>query len=413
MNEKPKYSNYGNRSVINLLFFANGEYSNPPIMSGGAAFALGVCKHWCKKINIKFFCSRSGKTLYESNNLNVDYIVTTPNVFKVDTGIVSYTMQYLSLLLRSIRKAFNYKPSSFNSFNTKYITVANSDILSDLLPAIIISKRLKTPLIICCHLIVPNYFFVNGKFVPFPRLKSVGIFLLQRIGIWLCKIFADYIFLSNEIMRRDFIKRFHYSPSKLSVMRYGVELAKINAITSSTGIIYSACWLGRFHAQKGIFDLIDIWQEVCQKYRTARLVIVGAGDQSFTDEIRNRVLQRQMQCNIDMVGNKPFTQKFEIFKSSKVFLFPSHYESYGVVALEAMACKLPVVAYDLAEHRVNFTKGMIRVPFGDKKAFAEKTIELLESTETYNKYSNDAFEFASNADWEIVADELLEKIKVG
>lgn len=65
------------------------------------------------------------------------------------------------------------------------------------------------------------------------------------------------------------------------------------------------------------------------------------------------------------------------FRESKVFIHPSHEEGFGVAPLEAQACGLPVVAWNLPVYQEVFPKGMIKVEMGDIKRFADKVLDLL------------------------------------
>jgi len=51
---------------------------------------------------------------------------------------------------------------------------------------------------------------------------------------------------------------------------------------------------------------------------------------------------------VDLLGFRQGAEKVRLLKNAGCFCMPSHYESFGQVAVEAMACGLPVVAYDLA-----------------------------------------------------------------
>ena len=64
-------------------------------------------------------------------------------------------------------------------------------------------------------------------------------------------------------------------------------------------------------------------------------------------------------------------EKIKILKQSRLFVLPSFYESWGMVAAEAMAAGLPVVAYSLPVYQDLFSKGINQVKIGDKMVFAK------------------------------------------
>jgi glycosyltransferase involved in cell wall biosynthesis len=104
-------------------------------------------------------------------------------------------------------------------------------------------------------------------------------------------------------------------------------------------------------------------------------------------------------------------EKYKIMKSCKIFMFPSFYESWGIVSAEAMACGLPVVAYDLPIFKNIFPKGMIRVPIGDIGQFAVRVLELLDAEDLRKAISKAAKEFIKKYDWEKISKKELKILK--
>ena len=70
-----------------------------------------------------------------------------------------------------------------------------------------------------------------------------------------------------------------------------------------------------------------------------------------------------------------------IMKSCRVFVFPSHEEGWGIAISEAMACGLPVIAFDLPVYRFIFGDVIETVPMKDFESFSEKIIKLLDDEE--------------------------------
>lgn len=63
-----------------------------------------------------------------------------------------------------------------------------------------------------------------------------------------------------------------------------------------------------------------------------------------------------MDNHITMLESVPDDYLYSLLKSSKVFVFPSHEEGWGIAVCEAMAAGLPIVAYDLAPFREFFPR---------------------------------------------------------
>jgi glycogen(starch) synthase len=101
-------------------------------------------------------------------------------------------------------------------------------------------------------------------------------------------------------------------------------------------------FLGRLVGVKGVDKLIMSMPHVLSKYPTARLVIVGVGDlqEYLTNLARTMRLEEYVRFRFDFI---PEEERILHYAACDVAVFPSHYEPFGIVALEAMAMEKPVV----------------------------------------------------------------------
>jgi glycosyltransferase involved in cell wall biosynthesis len=166
---------------------------------------------------------------------------------------------------------------------------------------------------------------------------------------------------------------------------------------------YDACWMGRYNPMKGCDDLLSIWELVCKERTEAKLAIMGSASKQMEPLIKERHLGK----NIDVLGFVTDEVKFRTLKESKVFPFPSYYESWGMVASEALACGLPVVAYDLPVYRTIYTQGVIKVPIGDQQNFACQLIEILKDENLRKQLAQEAVDLASHWKWDKVYEDFL------
>jgi N-acetyl-alpha-D-glucosaminyl L-malate synthase BshA len=87
-------------------------------------------------------------------------------------------------------------------------------------------------------------------------------------------------------------------------------------------------------------DCVEILARVLKKGVKTRLVMVGDGSERTNAEHRARCLGVYEQCSF--VGKQP--RIVDYLSASDVLLLPSEQESFGLAALEAMACEVPVIA---------------------------------------------------------------------
>ena len=110
-----------------------------------------------------------------------------------------------------------------------------------------------------------------------------------------------------------------------------------------------------------------------------------------------------------LVGYLSEEQKISMMKASRLFIFPSYEEGWGIAVTEAMACGLPVVCYDLPAYRV-FGTGVTRIQIGNKEKMARTIIELLMDLNKQKDAGLKAKEAAKLLNWDCIATEELKQI---
>jgi glycosyltransferase involved in cell wall biosynthesis len=88
---------------------------------------------------------------------------------------------------------------------------------------------------------------------------------------------------------------------------------------------------------------------------------------------------------------------------SKIFFFPSNEEGWAIAICEAMACGLPVVAWDLPVYKTLYPKGVVRVPIGDFQEFSNSVLELLTDKNHYEEVAKNSREIVSTYDWDNIS----------
>ena len=135
--------------------------------------------------------------------------------------------------------------------------------------------------------------------------------------------------------------------------------------------------ISNFRPVKRVLDVVEVFARVRAKM-PARLLLVGDGPDRVKAEQRCR---QDGLCNdVVFLGNFPAIE--EVLVGADLFLLPSESESFGLAALEALSCEVPVVASNaggLPEVVVDGENGFLR-PVGDVEAMAAAAIDLLSET---------------------------------
>jgi N-acetyl-alpha-D-glucosaminyl L-malate synthase BshA len=132
--------------------------------------------------------------------------------------------------------------------------------------------------------------------------------------------------------------------------------------------------VSNFRVVKRVPDVIRIFNEV-RKRIPAKLVLIGDGPDRSACEILTRELN--LQSHVRFLGKQ--LELVPILSASDLLLMPSQSESFGLSALEAMACEVPVVSSSvggLPELQVHGETGYI-AEIGDVDRMARYAIELL------------------------------------
>jgi glycosyltransferase involved in cell wall biosynthesis len=125
--------------------------------------------------------------------------------------------------------------------------------------------------------------------------------------------------------------------------------------------------------------LIDAFAKIVRRCPRARLIMAGKGDEG--DALQARVRELGLSHRVDFPGRLPHEQVVALVQSLHLMAMPSTcQESFGVAAIEASACEVPVVATRVGgvpEAVVHGETGLLVPPY-DVDAFADACIELIE-----------------------------------
>ncbi len=154
---------------------------------------------------------------------------------------------------------------------------------------------------------------------------------------------------------------------------------------------YILVHISNFRKVKRVQDVIYVFDEV-RKHRNCKLLMIGDGPERPMAE---EICRNLGACDdIRFLGKQEKLE--EILSIADVFLLPSEYESFGLAALEAMACRVPVVSSNgggLAEINEHGFTGFL-ADVGDTKAMASYVLDILKDDATLQKFKTNALEHA-------------------
>ena len=145
--------------------------------------------------------------------------------------------------------------------------------------------------------------------------------------------------------------------------------------------------------------------------RTPRLSLIIVGEGPLKQSLMNKVIRLGLQNRIHFMGFVDQETLVAIYRSADVFVIPSLYEPFGIVALEAMASGVPVVSSDvggLSEIVENAVTGL-KVPPGDPQLLASAIRQVLGVPSLCEFLKINGYEYAlKRYDWDLVAEKTLQ-----
>lgn len=224
---------------------------------------------------------------------------------------------------------------------------------------------------------------------------------------------------------------YEVAKEKIIVLSPGVDLAlfkpiqmevarkRINMPLNEKLLLF----VGRIDAIKGLetlFSALKMLQET-GSLSQLRLNIIGGEkdhDGHFSNSEINRLFRLAKKLNISdhihFLGSKEQEELPAYYNAADIVILPSHYESFGLVALEAMACARPVLATRVGglAHLVKHNESGLLSPPNDPEAMAENILALLNDEAWANQLGARGLLMAQTKSWEAIARQ-IEKVYEG
>ena len=203
------------------------------------------------------------------------------------------------------------------------------------------------------------------------------------------------------------LERFQPIPADIAKTKVGIPCSDKNII-----------FAGRIEPLKGIDTLLQAMALIKKRYpEIAKGVCVAIiGGDPWTDspdEEMARLQEMRLQLGVGdfvaFLGAKDQTTLPYYYAAAEMVVMPSHYESFGMVALEAMAMGTPVIASEVGGLAFLIRDGEngFHVPSRDPDALAERIYELLANESCRAHLGLQAQAYAQSYDWSIIVTKML------
>lgn len=218
--------------------------------------------------------------------------------------------------------------------------------------------------------------------------------------------------------------------SKLVIIPPGVDVCHFYPIPSDEakafiGLIPEAqmiLFVGRIEPLKGVDTLIQAM--ACLELKETRgpvhLAIIGGDPSASPEQMTAEMARLQKMCDdlgldqsVVFLGKREQDKLPYYYSAAEVVVMPSHYESFGMVALEAMACGTPVIASEVGglAYLVRDGETGFTIPAEEPDTLCEKLSWLLNDEALHQKMSGQAAEYAQDYAWEKIATQIVDVYK--
>jgi D-inositol-3-phosphate glycosyltransferase len=180
-------------------------------------------------------------------------------------------------------------------------------------------------------------------------------------------------------------------------------------------------FVGRIEPLKGVDTLIKAISQLqradilskCPHY----LFVIGGDPDTDWDKMNEEMRRLQDLCNelgvgdlVIFLGKRDQDSLQYYYSAAEMLVMPSHYESFGLVALESMACGTPVIATQVGglQHLVQDQETGFTIPNDNPDALEEKITVLICKPELREKMSQNSISYAQSFSWDMIIKILIE-----
>jgi glycosyltransferase involved in cell wall biosynthesis len=222
--------------------------------------------------------------------------------------------------------------------------------------------------------------------------KGLFGYLIEKLSVSM----PDKIISISRHTTENLMRKMNVNEEKIATIPIGIDLRRISEIAAKKGknkIVY----VGRLLSHKNVDALLKAVKKCDKKIRIS---VVGDGPE------KERLERLAEELNIDAKFSE-FERHDDVIKeikSSSVFVLPSSREGFGIVAIEANACGVPVITVDEKDNAakeliINGKNGFVCKL--DEEALAKK-IGFLLNNDYYKKMEKNCIEESKNYDLDIL-----------
>ncbi|MFW6034774.1 MAG: glycosyltransferase family 4 protein [Halothermotrichaceae bacterium] len=237
---------------------------------------------------------------------------------------------------------------------------------------------------------------------------------------WYANYEAWKVIVCSQYMKAEVKNLFQVPEDKIKVIANGVNEKNYKCDDYNPGFRndyaspdeYMVYYVGRLVREKGIQVLIQAVPEILNYKANTKVVISGRGP--YLEHLKNQAEFLGIADRIYFTGFVSDETRNKLYQAADMAVFPSLYEPFGIVALEAMITKTPVIVSNvggLTEFVQDGKTGLFVNP-NDPQQLADKILYLLDNQDTADDIANTGYKMAKKYySWDSIASQTVDTYK--
>lgn len=226
--------------------------------------------------------------------------------------------------------------------------------------------------------------------------------------LWDSLKYADIVHCLNKA-EYDYLCEYGISKEKLIIIPNGIEdqyVEKSSVHTVKNQQRDEVTFLGSWTLRKGIKDIVEILEPI-YKY-VNKINLLGT---SYSEEYIKSFFPDAMHSKLNIVTSFNSEQLPELLQNTKIGIFPSYVEGFGLAVVEQLACGIPVIAYK-TPGPMDILKPILQeellIPVGEKEIFAKRLYNLWnEPSEKYMALVEECLKHSQNFKYSDIAQKFI------
>jgi glycosyltransferase involved in cell wall biosynthesis len=240
--------------------------------------------------------------------------------------------------------------------------------------------------------------------IQYPRFFGAPLNLLERLTAWIHR--NTRVRAGTEEWRKAF-PSIGFKPENVFLVPVSIRDDWLHEANGGPSTEPTILWLGKVRRYKCPDHIIRAMPAVVAHIPAARLVIAGRHDDlGYEKDLRELDQRLDLERCVAFRFDLSDSEKRRVLHQARVMVISSSVEGFGIVALEANACGIPVIASSgVPEGAVRDGFNGLRYEFGDTKALSQAIVRLMQDAALYSRLSRNALANVERFKWSRVGAE--------